>query len=234
MLLCAEYSKQAYFDGIKYRNHSFKAQYKTVGVGSANPVKIRAVQEGLKAAYHSNDKGSSGIGNIFFDVYGTNTLSGVSLQPFTSKETKQGAYNRAKNLYVAYFERHGYYPHLSVGIEGGVCVEDDDWVPPQRGNNNEGSFPPLQCFAWVVVFDGRNYGSARSASFALPTTICKLLHEGMELGKADDMVFSRSNSSRGNGTVGHLTGDVISRVDFYVPAVILALIPLLHQELYTT
>jgi len=54
----------------------------------------------------------------------------------------------------------------------------------------------------------------------------------MELGDADDQVFSKNNSKQQNGAVGLLTDDVISRKSLYLPAVQMAFIPFLNSELY--
>ena len=46
---------------------------------------------------------------------------------------------------------------------------------------------PMECFAWIAVFDGSQLGVARTASFTLPNIIRDLImEEGMELGDADD------------------------------------------------
>jgi non-canonical (house-cleaning) NTP pyrophosphatase len=54
----------------------------------------------------------------------------------------------------------------------------------------------------------------------------------MELGEADDLVFGKANSKQQNGAVGLLTNDVIVRRTLYVPAVVMALIPFVKEELY--
>ena len=85
----------------------------------------------------------------------------------------------------------------------------------------------LLAMAWVVIIDrAGKTGKARSGSFVLPKKIAALMvNEDLELGDADDIVFGQSDSKRKNGSVGLLTGDVITRADFYTPAVTLALIP---------
>lgn len=54
----------------------------------------------------------------------------------------------------------------------------------------------------------------------------------MELGKADDLIFSRKNSGQNDGTVGILTDGIIDRSTFYSQAVSLSLIPFLNPDLY--
>ena len=55
----------------------------------------------------------------------------------------------------------------------------------------------------------------------------------MELGNADDKVFSTVNSKQKGGTVGKLTRGVIDRAQYYESAVILAMIPFIWPSLYT-
>lgn len=55
---------------------------------------------------------------------------------------------------------------------------------------------------------------------------------GMELGDADDAVFGTKNAKQGDGTVGHLTHNVIDRTKYYTSAVILAMIPFHWPDLY--
>ena len=62
--------------------------------------------------------------------------------------------------------------------------------------------------------------------------VVDLINQGKELGEADDIVFGHSNSKQKNGAVGILTGNLIDRTQFYVEAMILALIPFLNKEIY--
>lgn len=144
-----------------------------------------------------------------FTARGVAVPSGVSDQPMTDAETLQGARNRAANARRADPEADYW-----VGIEGGV--EDG---------------AALQAFAWVVVMDGTSTGKSRTATFDLPEEVSALVRQGVELGHADDQVFSRANSKQQNGSVGLLTGDVVDRTAYYVQAVILALIPFRNPDL---
>lgn len=150
-------------------------------------------------------------------LYGTVTAvgieveSGVSAQPIGTDETLRGAVNRARAARSLDSEAD-----FAVGIEGGLELI-------------EGS---LLAMAWVVMIDrAGTMGMARSGSFVLPREVASLiLDEGLELGDADDRVFGQSDSKRRNGSVGLLTGDVITRADFYAPAVTLALIPFRNPQ----
>ncbi|WP_422355382.1 inosine/xanthosine triphosphatase [Roseivirga pacifica] len=145
------------------------------------------------------------------EVEGVSVPSDVSDQPMTDAETLQGALNRAENA-KAEMPNAGYW----VGIEGGI--------DQQSGT--------MEAFAWIKILSKTKAGKARTASFDLPEQIRELVNQGVELGHADDMVFKRTNSKQGNGAVGILTNGLIDRAAYYEPAVVLALIPFINQELY--
>lgn len=142
---------------------------------------------------------------------GVAVASGVSDQPMTDAETLTGATNRAVNA-----QQQQPDADFWVGVEGGIA---------KTGQTTE-------AFAWVVVLSKERAGQARTASFALPPAIVELIEQGVELGHADDLVFKRENSKQKNGAVGILTHDLIDRVSYYEPAVVLALIPFMNPELY--
>ena len=129
----------------------------------------------------------------------------------TDAETLEGAKNRAKNARSAQPDADYW-----VGIEGGIDQESGT----------------MEAFAWISIIGRTKEGKARTASFDLPEKIRALVNQGVELGHADDMVFERTNSKQGNGAVGILTNGLIDRAAYYEPAVVLALIPFLNQELY--
>lgn len=149
--------------------------------------------------------------NDEIDLLGVSVESGVSDQPMSDAETLLGAENRVKNAQNQ-FPDFDFY----VGIEGGV----------------EKTVSGLMAFAWVVISNGKQTGKARTTTFMLPPRVAELIHQGYELGDADDMVFSKSNSKQQNGAVGLLTNDAITRKSLYEPAVQLAFIPFLNPELY--
>lgn len=176
---------------------------RTVYIGSANPVKIECTRKGFAEVFHDHDA---------FQFNGVSVDSGIRDQPMTSKETLQGAKNRAFQLKDRYPEGDYF-----VGIEGGVQVFEGE----------------MEAFAWVVIINHERIGKAQTSTFQLPPKIVTLIEQGVELGHADDIVFRRDNSKQGNGAVGILTEDVIDRVEYYRHAVILALIPFINKELYT-
>lgn len=146
-----------------------------------------------------------------FVVEGISISSGVNDQPMGNKETFQGALNRAKG---AKSERPS--ADFWVGIEGGNI---------QHGRE-------MEAMAWVVVLSKNKMGKARTAGFFLAPKTVELINEGMELGHADEITFGIQNSKQKMGSSGLLTDNIIDRERFYIPAVILALIPFKKPELF--
>lgn len=183
-----------------------------VVVASHNPVKISAAREGFSGMFPSQA----------FSLTGLNVPSGVADQPMTDAETLQGARNRARNAREAKPEADYW-----VGIEGGVDDSGD----------------AMETFAWVVVLGKQSeaaaestskserMGRARTAAFFQPEEVARLVRSGMELGPAGDEVFGSENSRQHSGSIGLLTGDLINRSAYYVPAVIGALIPFRNSTL---
>ncbi len=146
-------------------------------------------------------------------VKGIAVPSGVADQPMTEEETRQGALNRATNAREKSPEADFW-----VGVEGGI----------------EDRTAGMLAFAWIVVLSSEQQGLGRTASFFLPPAVADLVRQGIELGVADDRIFGKSNSKQQNGAVGLLTHDAIVRQTLYSPAVIMALIPFLHPDLFPT
>lgn len=149
--------------------------------------------------------------NETFEAIGISVPSGVSDQPIGNEETYQGAYNRAQGAKTAMPDADYW-----VGIEGGNIVIDKE----------------MEVMAWIIVLSNDQMGKARTAGFYLPPRIVELVNEGYELGHADDMVFGVENSKQTGGSSGLLTDNVMTRIRFYTPAVILALIPFKKPALY--
>ncbi|NKI33859.1 inosine/xanthosine triphosphatase [Wenzhouxiangella sp. XN79A] len=171
-------------------------------VSSTNPVKLRAVENGVRDAFPDLD---ATIASVAVD-------SGVSDQPATDAETRIGAENRARAARDAEPEADYWF-----GVEGGV--ED----------SSQGML--TFAWIVVVDRDGR-VGRARSAAFVLPEAVAGKVRGGMELGHADDEVFGRTDSKRQDGAIGLLTAGALDRAGLYAPAVTAAMIPFLNPGLY--
>jgi len=219
-----------------------------IAVGSGNPCKIEAVRSAFVQTFSALPV-TVGIKISSHDVE-----SGVSDQPFGDDETKLGAMNRAKAAWASAEKGDSQPPDFAVGLEGGV--EEGPEFPNGSGG---GGANILWCMAWMAVvgsdsdrctlarsegshFVPRNYdgeeprrevwGFGRTGSFALPPKVARLVHEGVELGEADNVVFKRLNSKRGEGTVGKLTKGMIDRSNYYDHSLKLALVPWIQPELY--
>lgn len=150
--------------------------------------------------------------NSSFLVEGINASSGVPDQPIGNQETLLGAKNRALNSREIFPEANYW-----VGIEGGV--EEDD----------TGMF----AFAWIYILHNSGKSSqSKTGTFYLPAQVSELVKGGMELGKADDLIFNQENSKQQGGSVGILTKGVVNREEYYRQAIILALIPFLNKPLF--
>lgn len=171
-------------------------------VASKNPVKVNAIQMAFKKVFPES----------VFEVQGISVPSDVNDQPLSEEETLLGATNRSNNAKKAVS-----YADFWVGIEGGL----------EEVSNG------METFAWVVVTSKEgSVGRGRTGSFFLPDDVVKLIKQGLELGEADDIVFNRNNSKQDIGSVGILTGELITRTTYYEAAIIFALIPFKNEELY--
>ena len=148
-----------------------------------------------------------------FEITAVSVPSKVHGQPRSRAETLQGALNRtdgAANL----VQEADYW----VGIEGGLEEMDGE----------------MAVFAWVVVRSRDLMGKSQTGSFSLPRKVTNLIKQGIEMGAADDVIFNTRNSGQKEGAVGILTGNVIDRTEFYLHAIMLALVPFKNIDLYST
>lgn len=141
---------------------------------------------------------------------GIDAPSGVADQPMTSGETREGAINR-----VVYCQQHS-QADFYVAIEGGV--DRFDYGPAT--------------FAYVVIADQNRKSVGRSAILPLPPVVYQDLLNGEELGHVMDRLFHTQNIKQKGGAIGLLTNGMASRESSYTQALILALAPFLHTELY--
>jgi len=165
-------------------------------VASTNPVKVRAAADAF----------ASMLPDTELKVDGVSATSGISDQPKTDEETRRGARNRVRSAMHDHPEADFW-----VGIEGGIERIGGEFMT----------------FAWVAIrrADGRT-GEARTLTLALPPAIRRLIDEGLELGEANDRVFSTENSKQAGGAFGLLTDGRYTRETVYIEALVAALVPL--------
>jgi inosine/xanthosine triphosphatase len=145
------------------------------------------------------------------EIIGIESDSGVSSQPMGEDETRQGAENR-----VAFIQEKIGDADYWVGIEGGSEITELG----------------MKTYGVVVTKSAHNTGYGKTLEFYLPKPMADLVVGGMEMGKADDIVFKRENSKQKNGTIGLLTNDNLTRTSFVSDAVIASLIPFVNPDLY--
>lgn len=168
-------------------------------VASKNPVKIGAANEAFATVF----PGAS------IDVSGIAVDSGVGDQPDSDAETREGARARALRARDAAPDADFW-----VGLEGGVDVFDDQ----------------LMAFAWMAVTGRKgDVSEARSATLPLPPAVKELVDGGMELGEANDRVFSTVNSKQGGGAYGLLTDGRYTREGIYAQTLVIALTPFVNR-----
>lgn len=127
-------------------------------------------------------------------IEGVQVSSSVPDQPFGDEETIRGAIARARAA------RQALNGELGVGIEGGV-------VESPRG---------MRTCAWAAVVDRSGVESVGgSLAMPLPDAVADLVRQGLELGKAMDLVTDERDTKRRQGAVGILTGGLVDRQAAY-------------------
>jgi len=170
-----------------------------VVVTSHNPVKIAAAREAFLSQFPTRE----------IQLIPLAVESGVPDQPMSDEETRQGARNRVANARLKNPDADYW-----VGLEGGLDFFDGR----------------LMAFAWMVIAAGNDQISEiRSVTLPLPPEVQALVSEGLELGEANDRVFSTLNSKQGGGAFGLLTDGLMTREGIYTQTLILALIPFVHE-----
>lgn len=170
-----------------------------VVIASQNPVKVGAVREAFSLQFPGK----------VIEYLPATVESGVSDQPLSDDETRRGARNRARNAGELIPDSNFW-----VGLEGGIDTIDDD----------------LMAFAWMAVLGpGGRIGEARTVTLPLPPAVQQLVEQGMELGDANDRVFSTVNSKHRGGAFGLLTNGLYTREGVYTEALVVALVPFVNR-----
>jgi len=152
-----------------------------LAVASKNPAKIGAVEDCF------NERG------LHTEIIPVETDSGVSAQPFSIAETKQGAVNRASSAL-----RHDF--DLAIGLEGGVFELDGTMY--------------LCNWGALASSDGRVY-TAGGAQIPLPEVIARELRNGKELGPVMDAYANETGIRHHKGAIGILTDGLMNRGEMF-------------------
>jgi len=165
-------------------------------VASKNPVKINAVAHAIEDFFPNST------------VKGLEVDSGVSAQPMSDEETKQGASNRAKAIRSLALKQkliNANEDVLCIGLEGGV------FQPSFAKNNQE-----LWSTVWAVAIDKNNQSYfSNGARFPLPEFLAKLLLSGEEMGPVLGKHLNDPDLRKKAGMIGFLTNNFTNRTDEY-------------------
>ena len=172
-----------------------------VVVASENPVKVQASQVAFEKQFARQA----------IEVVAVTAESCVGDQPLSDDETRHGAINRLRNASKLQPDADFW-----VGLEGGVDTFNGQ----------------LMTFAWMAVLaaDGRS-SMARTVTLPLPPSVKRLVEAGLELGEANDRIFSTANSKHKGGAFGLLTDGQFTRGGVYTDTLFIALVPFIN-ELY--
>ncbi|HTK04902.1 MAG TPA: inosine/xanthosine triphosphatase [Candidatus Eisenbacteria bacterium] len=174
-----------------------------IHVGSTNAVKVGAVLE-VSAEYPC-------IAGA--EIVGIEAASGVSDQPTSLDETIRGAINRAKACFDG--------SDLSFGIESGIVP-----VP----HTKTGHMDVTAC----VIYDGHEHHLGLSSLFECPKDVTELILSGeCDMQTAFHRCGYTANPKLGSaeGAIGILTKGRVTRKDYTVQALRMALIHLEHHQL---
>ncbi len=166
-----------------------------ITVGSKNPNKIQAVKEAFRLFARFEE--------ARFESFAAS--SGVSDQPIGLEEILTGARQRAVHAFSKGI--------LSVGLESGLIP-----VPMTK----TGYMNVSVC----ALYDGRSHFTGLGPAFELPAVIVDLvINKQLEL---DEAIFASGFSENprigySEGIIGMLTDGVVTRKDYMIPAVTMAL-----------
>lgn len=147
-------------------------------IGSKNPTKVSA----CKAVFPE------------CEIAGITVASGVSEQPLTDEETRQGAINRA---YAVLEEGKA---DVAVGLEGGIMI-----IAGSLYLCNWGA---------LITATGELY-TASGARIELPKDFMQPLKEGKELGDIMEVYANKENVRSKEGAVGIFTNDLVDRSEMF-------------------
>lgn len=151
-------------------------ELKRILVGSTNPAKVDAVKA------------------VFLHADGIKVDSGVSEQPRTDEETKEGALIRARNC----LDQGAF---IGIGLEGGVMQSSVGLLSVNWGS---------------LVDQNGNEVFASGARYPLPSEIASQIMSGRELGEVIDSVTGRTDVRKREGAVGIFSNGEMTRRQLYV------------------
>ncbi len=189
-----------------------------LAVGTTREPKIRAVRRSLDVLSQSFPD----FLNQELQLVARSTPSGAPETPCSTAELMGGARHRAEKLFDA-LRTEGEKEILSLGLEGGLVSEAE-------GNGAERLY---LLESWAYVTDGVHGFFGSSGCLPLPKAlVAAVIDCGEDLGPAADDLYCQSNVAGRQGTFGILTGEVITREDAFVRAILHALAPFYNRNAY--
>ncbi len=164
-----------------------------IAVGSENPIKLEAVEDGFRKVFPQEK----------IDVIGVNAKSGVSEQPLSDAEMMRGAKNRAKSA-IKKVAGADY----GVGLEGGLNEHDGEWYG--------------RSWMSIIDKKGTR-GMGSSVSCYIPPKMMELVHKGKDLKTVCEELFGIEDIGRKEGYFGLLTNNAITRTSGYSDGIVMAL-----------
>jgi inosine/xanthosine triphosphatase len=168
-------------------------------IGSTNPIKINAVITAASETWPD------------VIVQGFSTHSGISEQPLSDEETRQGARNRAVSALHSGLEKTTVdtMTALGVGLEGGVFIDKDNI---------------MWSTVWIAVTDVTGeFWESNGARFKVPEIVANQIRSGGEMGPVVEKITGRTDIRRDKGMISIITDDFIDRTEEYTGIVKMAL-----------
>ncbi|MGI8783607.1 MAG: DUF84 family protein [Acidobacteriota bacterium] len=186
-----------------------------IAIGTTRKPKVDAVKEAVDIFGRRLVAGGDEIEFVAHDVQST-----IASMPLSVKELMEGAQGRAENL-IAQLKREQAEADFYIGMEGGF----------HRIEEREPRMVFLQ--SWAYVSDGLCGYFGSSGSILVPRRIAdRVIDRGIELGVVIDEFADESNIRSRQGTWGILTGDILTRKQSFVVALIAAFAPFYNKKAY--
>jgi non-canonical (house-cleaning) NTP pyrophosphatase len=149
-----------------------------IAIAADDSAKIQATIQGISIAMTGNPLGKEiDVRTIYLDskLSESDTISGCRLQ--NSAETYKYARKIARDVYIEYEQSLGKSPDYGISFELGI----------ERLDGFE-----YEAFFWIVMYNGNKFGSSRTQSMLLPTSVITNLEaHGMLKKEAENLLFGR-------------------------------------------
>ena len=156
-------------------------------IGTKNKAKVQAVQTIVSQFYDA-------------EFVSLAVPSGVSEQPMSSEETRQGAIHRARHAFIE-------GATMAFGLEGGVTLVDGQ----------------LYICNWAALVTKTATYTAAGAQIPLPLTVAQAVQNGEELGPVMERYTKQQDVRQGLGAVGIFTDGLVTRQQMFEHILLLLL-----------